>query len=304
MHVFSGFRSLIAAIALSAAPAYSYAAPTNATARAETILERISVRRSGSGPDVILIHGLGGSTRVWTESLKGLAGNYRLHLVQIAGYGGAPARANAEGPVLDPVVEDLASYIRSSTRRRVKLVGHSMGGAIALRLAQRHPDLVSAVMVVDMVPNLGSVAAPKVPASAIPAVAEGARKQWMALTDQARASRNEASLKTMMLSDEQRQTTLDDMRRSDPRSFSQGLHDLLSLDQRPSLPSINAPVTILYAAGDNVIGFSPRNADAIYRDSYAGLRNKRLVPITGALHMIMHDQPRVFSRELKRFLNN
>jgi pimeloyl-ACP methyl ester carboxylesterase len=105
-----------------------------------------------------------------------------------------------------------------------------------------------------------------------------------------------------MISNQERGVTLEDMRRSDPRSFAQGLHDLLSLDQRPGLSSIKVPVTIVYAAGQNVVGFSPRDAESIYRESYADLPNKRLVAIPGALHMIMHDQPLLFARELKRFL--
>ncbi|HEV2080623.1 MAG TPA: alpha/beta hydrolase [Allosphingosinicella sp.] len=304
MPSFFNLRSLAAAVALSAATACSHVAPATPVSRAETVLGRISVRHVGSGPDVVLIHGLGGSTKVWTKTLKSLPRNYRVHLVQIAGFGGASARANADGPVLDPVVDELARYIRSSAKGRAKLVGHSMGGAIALRLAHRHPELVGAVMVVDMVPNLGSVAVPQVPASAIPKIAEGARRQWLSLSDQERATRNEANLKTMMISDRERAATLNDMGRSDPRAFAQGLHDLLSLDQRPGLSSIKVPVTIVYAPGQNVVGFSPRDADSIYRDSYADLPEKRLVPVPGALHMIMHDQPLLFVRELKRFLKN
>src|ERR1700729_1888439 len=65
----------------------------------------------GKGADVILIPGLSSSRDVYAAEAKLLTANYRLHLIQIAGFAGEPAGPNATGPMLAPVVEQLHQYI-------------------------------------------------------------------------------------------------------------------------------------------------------------------------------------------------
>ena len=68
--------------------------------------------------------------------MAGLGGHYRVHRVQIAGFGGEPARGNARGPVLAPVVEELHAYIAANHLRRPMVAGHSVGGLMTLMLAR------------------------------------------------------------------------------------------------------------------------------------------------------------------------
>ena len=140
---FSRIRSLLALflIAFFASPAAAAAA---ATPFAPT---RFSVEIVGSGPDVILIPGLTASRDVWRGTVAAVPG-YRYHLIQVAGFAGAPARANARGPVVAPLAEEIARYIRSRGLKRPALVGHSMGGTLAMMVAARHPDIAGKVMVV------------------------------------------------------------------------------------------------------------------------------------------------------------
>ena len=67
---------------------------------ADAVSNRITVTVRGKGPDVLLIPGLACSGAVWEATVAHLEGHYRLHIVQIAGFGGSPAQANAKGPVL------------------------------------------------------------------------------------------------------------------------------------------------------------------------------------------------------------
>jgi len=71
---------------------------------------RFTVEVTGQGPDVILIPGLASSAAVWDDTVKQLKGRYRLHVIQVAGFAGAPAGANAEGPVVQPTVDALDGY--------------------------------------------------------------------------------------------------------------------------------------------------------------------------------------------------
>src|SRR5438128_2130181 len=110
-----------------------------AASRAAFQPTRFSVVVEGSGPDVIMIPGLTSNRRVWDQAVASLGGHYRVHRVQIAGFGGEPAHGNAQGPVLAPVVEELHAYIAANRLSRPFVIGHSIGGLLTLMLAQRHP---------------------------------------------------------------------------------------------------------------------------------------------------------------------
>src|SRR5687767_12015381 len=134
--------ALALASALLAAPAA--AAPFKPT--------RISVAVRGSGPDVILIPGLSASRGIWNSTVAAVPG-YRYHLVQVAGFAGTQAGGNAAGKVAAPVADEIARYIAAHRLDRPAIVGHSMGGSIALMVGARHPGLAGRLMVVDMLPS-------------------------------------------------------------------------------------------------------------------------------------------------------
>ena len=86
-------------LALGAAPAAAGPAPFRS--------DRISVTVRGSGPDVVLIPGLAAAAGIWNGTVAALPG-YRYHIVQVAGFAGAPARGNAKGPVAAGVAAEIA----------------------------------------------------------------------------------------------------------------------------------------------------------------------------------------------------
>lgn len=94
------------------------------------------------------------SGRIWSSTVAGVTG-YRYHIVQLSGFGSQPAGANKEGEVVAPVAEEISRYISETGLQKPAVVGHSLGGTLGMMIAARHPDAVSRLMVVDMVPYLG-----------------------------------------------------------------------------------------------------------------------------------------------------
>lgn len=284
---------LIAAAALLAALAQPAAAAFKS--------DRITVTTEGSGPDVILIPGLTSSPRIWKSTVAAVPG-YRYHLVQVLGFAGTPAGANATGPVAAPVAEEIARYIAEEKLGAPAVIGHSMGGTIGLMLAARHPNDVSKLMVVDMMPYLGPVFAG---ANASPGVvsrtADMIRYGMLKETPEQRHVRTADTVATMVKTESERAAAIADGDNSDPQTVANAFHELIVTNLHPELKNIRAPLTVLYVRAPNV-PFTDEQVDALYKASYADVPGAKLVRVPDSYHFIMLDAPERFQSEVKQFL--
>jgi pimeloyl-ACP methyl ester carboxylesterase len=263
--------------------------------------DRITVEVRGAGPDVILIPGLTSSRRIWARAVEATPG-YRYHLVQLNGFGGAPVRGNAQGPVAAPAAEEIARYIAETGLEKPAVVGHSMGGAIALMLAARHPDAVGRAMVLDMLPFMGALFGP--PGATPESVRETAdklRDQIQGANGVAWALATQQNMGSMVKSEAMRSLAVDDAHRSDRGMAARALHELITTDLRPELRHITAPVTVLYVRSP-ATPLNVAQTDAVFRAGYAGLPHAVLKRVPDSYHFIMFDQPERFAAELKAFL--
>lgn len=263
--------------------------------------DRITVVAEGSGPDVILIPGLTSSPSAWRDSAAAVPG-YRYHFVQLKGFAGTPAEGNAEGPVAAPVAEEIARYIKAEKLARPAVIGHSMGGTMAMMLAARHPDAVSKVMVVDQIPFMGALFGPPgTTAESVKATADALRAQMAANTDAERAKRIEAMSTAMVRNEAQRKIVIAEGLASDPGTSANAFHELIVTDLRPELGAIAAPVRVLYVTPAGV-PLTDAQIDAVYKASYANLKDGKLVRIPDSAHFVMSDNPERFRDEMKAFL--
>lgn len=77
---------------------------------------------------------------------------HRVHLVELAGVANPPAIANREGVIIAPVVDAIAEYIQSRHLKTPVIIGHSLGGEMALMLGTRYPHQVGRLLIVDALP--------------------------------------------------------------------------------------------------------------------------------------------------------
>jgi pimeloyl-ACP methyl ester carboxylesterase len=95
---------------------------------------------------VLLVHGLGGCWQHWREIVPGLARHARVLALDLPGFGASEPIAG--GVSLDGFADLAAMLARSLDCTRVVLVGHSIGGPVAVRFAARHPDLAAGIVLV------------------------------------------------------------------------------------------------------------------------------------------------------------
>lgn len=284
------------AFAWAAEPAA--AAPAATAPAAHTQRTRLTVTVVGTGPDVILIPGLASPRAVWDRTVDQLKGRYRLHLVQIRGFGD-DAGTNASGTVLEPFVEDVAGYIRDSRLNRPAVIGHSMGGLTAAMIAARYPDLLGRVLIEDSLPFIGLIFSPIATVDAVRPQADALLKAALAAGPQPQ-NPQDPTLAIMSATEAGRRQVMAWSATADHRVTAQVFHDVLLTDIRPELARISTPVTVLYPF-DPVVG-PVDYVDALYRNAYQGLGGVTLTRIDGSRHFITLDQPEQFGEAVAAFL--
>ncbi|MDO8688043.1 MAG: alpha/beta hydrolase, partial [Dehalococcoidales bacterium] len=100
---------------------------------------------TGSGKTIILIHGLGGNSQRWETLVPALSRHYRVLTWDVRGHGQSD---KSEGDYsVKLFASDLAAVLEKQQIRSAFVLGHSMGGIIALRFALDFPNLCSALIV-------------------------------------------------------------------------------------------------------------------------------------------------------------
>ena len=113
----------------------------------------------GVGESVLLIHGLGASIETWEPTLPVLAKRHRAIAVDLVGFGYTDKPAARY--TVDYLVDFLCNFMDTVGVDRAAIVGHSMGGALALRMAIRHPQRVGKLVLVDAAGLSGKASLPQ-----------------------------------------------------------------------------------------------------------------------------------------------
>jgi esterase len=103
----------------------------------------------GEGPALIVLHGLLGSGTNWRSIARSLADCRQVHLLDLRNHGDSPHDAQMDYPSM---ASDVTAYLDRQGIARADLIGHSMGGKTAMRLAMDDPGRVSRLLVVDIAP--------------------------------------------------------------------------------------------------------------------------------------------------------
>lgn len=265
------------------------------------VSDRFTVTVKGTGRDVILIPGLSSSPNVWESTIKAVPG-YRYHLVHVNGFGGKAPGGNASGPFLEPVAHDIARYIEAYQLKAPVLVGHSLGGTLAMRVAGHHPDLVGKLMVVDMLPFMGQMfGGPAATPESVKPVAEQIRIGITSATGDAQRKTAEQTIAGMVKTPSMRSAAVADTLASDPAVSGQAMYDLITTDLRPELARYKGPMEVLWVYPPNAPVPEPLYKQ-FFVQSYKTAPQAVVKKVPDAWHFLMWDNPAMWQAELKAFL--
>lgn len=106
--------------------------------------------KSGQGRPIVILHGLFGSSDNWLGVAPKLAEHFQLFLLDLRNHGQSPHSAAMNYPVM---AADVVRFFETHRLTDAAVIGHSMGGKVAMQLALSHPDRVKSLVVVDMAPR-------------------------------------------------------------------------------------------------------------------------------------------------------
>ncbi|MFP1677445.1 alpha/beta fold hydrolase [Alloalcanivorax sp. C16-2] len=234
---------------------------------------------TGAGADlVVLLHGWTCRRGHWDAFLEGPGRDYHCLAPDLPGHGDS---ATTDGVFsVAGLAADVADLVASRRPARVVLVGHSMGGAVAMEAATRLPDVAAVVLVDTFVIPYGDLA--EADASAIE---RGFREDFESALDRL-VDTNAASGMRRGAKDE----LANGMKETNPARMLPLWSDLLRWDPEPAFQALRAP--LLAINGDLIPDASRRRC--------AGRVDEQRLP--GAGHFPQLEMPEVFNRALEDIL--
>lgn len=246
---------------------------------------------SGSGPDLVLLHGWGMHSGIWGGVHDELALDFRVHAVDLPGYGASPS---CQPYVLPQLVQEVASALPS----RAGVIGWSLGGLVALRLALSQPQQVARLMLVGSTPCF--MQRPDwscgIEAEILQTFAHGLERDYAAtlmrfLSLQVRNGENVRTvLKYLRMALFARGMPSAEVLRA-------GLNILLENDLRAEAGKLALPLSIVHGERDML---APAEAA---RWLAAQVPGARLTLIPGCAHAPFLSHPKVFLQEVREFFS-
>lgn len=251
---------------------------------------RMPAQGPAGRPPLVLLHGIGGRASGWAPVQRiCAAAAYDSLAWDMPGYGHSPM---VDPYDFDGLADALAALLDAQGIARAVLVGHSMGGMVALQMWARHPERVAALVLAASSPAFGHgsgdfqqafIAQRLAPIEAGRSLAEVAERLIPAMVAPGHDGPGLALAKACMGS-------------LTPAAYKAALGALVRFEQRAALPTITVPT--LCMAGEHDTTATPavvqRMADKIPQAQYQCL--------PGAGHLLTFEQPDSFGRALLSFL--
>ncbi|WP_371766933.1 alpha/beta fold hydrolase [Massilia sp.] len=288
--------------AADAAPAANRYAATIAPAERFEVGGVLVERHGGKGRPLILIPGLASGSWVWQDTIRAFAPDHAVYVLTLPGFDGRPPAGPAPFAAARAAVEEL---IASRRLDKPVIVGHSLGGILALAVGEDKPALVGGIVSIDGLPVMPGAEDMTPPQRA--QFAERMRAQAGNQPPERFAQQQQGYMRTIGVMDMARADALAQLTaRSDPASVGTWAADVVTVDLRPGLKAIQAPVLAIvpYLDLDSCQqGLTPAAKADYYRALMEGTPKLQVVTVAPSRHFAMIDQPQAVSAAIRTFLD-
>lgn len=253
---------------------------------------QLHVMVSGHGKtQAIFIPGFSCSGQVWDETVNKFSKDLTCHVITFPGFAGEPAQGEAN---LRDWENGITAYIEKNKLGQVVLIGHSIGGGIAMSFAADHPELISKIVVVDAVPYLNALFNPAAKANPN-ADCSPMVKQFTGMSTEQLYQMQKQIIPSMIADTSKIATAIKWSMDSDRGTMGRIYCQFTNTDLREKIGKIKCPSLILLEAPF-------QKQDTQLQQQYAALVTKSIHYSTKGLHFIMYDDKDWFFQQLVTFL--
>ena len=250
------------------------------------------VEITGSGDQsIVFIPGFSCSGDVWNETIINYKDNFTCYVLTMAGFAGASPKSN---PTFAGWENSIAEYIKDNNIDKPIVIGHSMGGGLAMALAADYPDLIGKIIVVDALPCLSAIMDPTFKSKENNDCSEIIKSITSATEEEFYAMQKRNI--PMLLSDTTKsELVISWSVKSDRATFAEMFCDFSNTDLRERISNIKCPALILLES--NFVNFKSG-----IEEQYKNLKTADLQYADKGLHFIMYDDKEWYDNQLKNFI--
>ncbi len=250
------------------------------------------VRKTGSGKQaIIFVPGFASSGDVWNGTLATYEKKYTCYTLTMAGFAGAPAQPK---PTFSGWETGIAAFIRQNKIDKPIIIGHSMGGVMAMALAADYPEFISKIVVVDGLPCLGALMNPSYKVKEHNDCGEMGSKMASMANDEFYQMQKKTI--PMLLADTSKQELVISWSvKSDRTTFGEMYCDFSNTDLREKIATIKCPSLVLLESY-----FA--NLKPAIEEQFRNMHRADIRFSTKGLHFIMYDDTEWYNQQLSTFL--
>lgn len=250
------------------------------------------VEKSGSGNrTIVLIPGFACSGKVWEETKSMYEKNFTCYTLTMAGFADA---APAPNPNFENWKTEIANFIKAKNIKKPILIGHSMGGGLAMALAADYPELIEKIVVVDALPCLAALTNPNFKSQKDIDCAAIIHR-IMALSKEEFYQMQKMAMPQLIENTEMIETVLTWSMQSDRLTFAKMFCDFSNTDIRKKIAHIQCPTLVLLESNF-------KNIQPAIETQFKNLKSATLQYANQGLHFIMYDDKAWYFDQLRKFL--
>ena len=252
------------------------------------------VIKTGKGKQaIIFLPGFASSGDVWNETKSNFEKDFTCYTFTMAGFAGVKPQPN---PSFTNWEIEIVNYIKANKIEKPIIVGHSMGGGLALAIASDYPELISRIVVVDALPCLAALRDPSFKSQENNDCTLMVN-QMTAMPEDEFHQMQKRNMAMLLANPSKQDEAISWSMKSDRNTFSQMYCDFSNTDLREKIATIKCPSLILLE-----FGFS--NYKEPIEAQYKNLKTATFEFSNKGLHFIMYDDATWYLAQLNNFIKS